>query len=289
LQAAVSAYASHHIERIRREDAYARAHKNKLPDAPAWMRSDGLGAADWAVVTEYMDVLGPLKECTKRLEGRGGRLKPGEKEPKPIGRFGSIAEMIPVFEHLLTVLESRLQGYEDVAHDVHPEAPEDHLRAAIVKARDYYNKFDLSPAYYAATILHPRYKTYCDTQGEPAWLVLNNCNFQALWATYKGLPRPRTTPRAIVNNIDDAIDAIIDPGIANSHDDDEFEQWKHNEPCAAKGSEQARNPIEYWLELQDRYPNLSKLALDVLSIPASSCECERCFSELTRAFGGNTM
>jgi hypothetical protein len=32
--------------------------------------------------------------------------------------------------------------------------------------------------------------------------------------------------------------------------------------------------------LQDRYPNLSKLALDVLSIPASSCECERLFSEL---------
>jgi hypothetical protein len=40
----------------------------------------------------------------------------------------------------------------------------------------------------------------------------------------KGLPRPRTQPRAIVNNIDDAIDAIIDLGIANSHDDDEFEQ-----------------------------------------------------------------
>jgi hypothetical protein len=173
-------------------------------------------------------VLRPLKECTKRLEGRGGRLKPGEKEPKSIGRFGSIAEIILVFEHLLTVLESRLQGYENVAHDVHPEAPEDHLlinlRAAIVKARDYYNKFDLSLAYYAATILHPRYKTYCDIQWEPAWLVLNNCNFQALWATYKGLLRPRTQPRAIVNNIDDAIDAIIDLGIANSHDNDEFEQ-----------------------------------------------------------------
>ncbi|KAI1688575.1 Dimer-Tnp-hAT dimerization containing protein [Pyrenophora tritici-repentis] len=67
---------------------------------------------------------------------------------------------------------------------------------------------------------------------------------------------------------------------ANSHDDNEFEQWKRNEPCAAKGSEHARNPIKYWLELQDRYPNLSKLALNVLSIPASSCECERCFSEL---------
>jgi hypothetical protein len=53
-----------------------------------------------------------------------------------------------------------------VIHDAHEEAPKDHLainlRAAIVKAREYYNKFDLSPAYYAATILHPRYKYYCD-------------------------------------------------------------------------------------------------------------------------------
>jgi hypothetical protein len=39
------------------------------------MRLDGLSAADWQVVTEYMDVLGPLKECTKRLEGRSRQGK----------------------------------------------------------------------------------------------------------------------------------------------------------------------------------------------------------------------
>jgi hypothetical protein len=61
------------------------------------MRSDGLSAADWQVVTEYMDVLGPLKECTKRLKGRSGQ-----------GKYGSIAEIILVFEYLLSVLESRL-------------------------------------------------------------------------------------------------------------------------------------------------------------------------------------
>ncbi|KAF2023001.1 hypothetical protein EK21DRAFT_20258, partial [Setomelanomma holmii] len=51
-------------------------------------------------------------------------------------------------------------------HHRHDEAPEHHLpinlQAAIVKARDYYNRLDLSPAYYAATILHPRLKNYCD-------------------------------------------------------------------------------------------------------------------------------
>jgi hypothetical protein len=94
---AVNAYASSHINRVKTEDAYARSRNNQLLDAPAWMRSDGLSAADWQVVTEYMDVLGPLKECTKRLEGRSGQ-----------GKYGSIAEIIPVFKYLLSVLESRL-------------------------------------------------------------------------------------------------------------------------------------------------------------------------------------
>jgi hypothetical protein len=47
-----------------------------------------------------------------------------------------------------------------------------------------------------------------------------------------------------------------------------------------ENSDYAKNPILYWVELQDRYPDLSKLAIDMLSIPASSCECERMFSEL---------
>lgn len=59
------------------------------------MRSDGLTVGDWQVVTEYMNVLRPLKKCTKRLEGCGDQ-----------GNFGPTAEIIPVFGYLLGVLES---------------------------------------------------------------------------------------------------------------------------------------------------------------------------------------
>jgi hypothetical protein len=38
--------------------------------------------------------------------------------------------------------------------------------------------------------------------------------------------------------------------------------------------------LNNWEELCDHYPDLSKLALDVHSIPASTCECKRLFSEL---------
>jgi hypothetical protein len=112
-------------------------------------------AFHWQVITEYIDVLKPLKAATKRLEGRGKS-----------SAFGAVAEIIPVFEYLLGVYENRLQSYDDVIHDEHDESPEDHLainlHTALLKAHDYYNKLDLSPAYYAAIILYPRYKHYLD-------------------------------------------------------------------------------------------------------------------------------
>ena len=277
LQSALNAYANHHIRRVRDEDTYAESRGNKLPEAPRWMRSDGLTAADWAVVTEYLDVLKPLKSATKRLEGRGESR-----------RFGAIAEIIPIFEYILSYYEQRVKAYEAVDYNAHDEAPEDHLainlRAAWAKISEYYAKLDDSPAYYAATILHPYYKTYCDTvwSDKPEWLIANNRNFCALWQLYSASPHKVRRPKIVMSDMDDAIDSLINPSVSinNTTDDDEFEQWKRSEPRAEKGSNHANNPIKYWVELRDRYPNLSKLALDMLSIPASSCECERLFSEL---------
>ncbi|KAF7451186.1 hypothetical protein A1F99_029630 [Pyrenophora tritici-repentis] len=271
LQLAVNGYANYHIQKIETEDAYARSRNNKLPAAPDWMRSDGINAHDWQVIAEYIDVLRPLKQATKRLEGRGKS-----------GAFGAIAEVILVFEYLLGVYEDRLQSYEDVIYDEHTESPEDHLainlRAALVKAREYYNKLDLSPAYYAAIILHPRYKSYLDAAwaDKPDWLESSNRKFQHLWAEYKSLPKPRLRPKVRHNDIDDAINSFIEPAGLTENEEDEYEAWKRSEPIASEGVD----PIKYWVGLRDRYPSLSKFAIDMLSIPGSSCECERLFSEL---------
>jgi hypothetical protein len=94
LQAAVNAYAGHHIRLLRDEDTYAISKGNSLPTAAPWMRSSGLSAADWGVITEYLDVLKPLKLATKRLEGRGKG-----------GQYGAIYEVIPVFEYILAYYE----------------------------------------------------------------------------------------------------------------------------------------------------------------------------------------
>jgi hypothetical protein len=77
LSDAINLYAAYYIERTARDDAYATIYNKKKPVVLLWMRSTGLVAADWAVVTEYIKVLKPLKEATKRLEARGKQGKHG--------------------------------------------------------------------------------------------------------------------------------------------------------------------------------------------------------------------
>jgi hypothetical protein len=116
---------------------------------------------------------------------------------------------------------------------------------------------------------------------KPDWLVASNASFKALRAQYNTSPCAVRLSAVILSDID-ALDGILNPSTASSltADKDEFKRWKRSEPAAERGTEHADNPIKYWVGIRDCYPSLSKLALDVLSIPASSCECERLFSEL---------
>ncbi|KAI1685630.1 Dimer-Tnp-hAT dimerization containing protein [Pyrenophora tritici-repentis] len=277
LQAAYNLYAEHHINRVILEDAHAAQRNNKRPDAPNWMRSTGLRAADWAVIAEYQDCLEPLKYATKRLEGRS-------KD----GKYGAIYEVIPVFEYVLSKLEARARPFEHVDFNAHAEAPEDHLnvnlRAAWSKANDYYNKLDDSPAYYAAVCLHPYYKNYCDVAwaDKADWLTSANASFQQLWAAYKPQrARQRYTTAPSSNNIDEAIIAILSRNNDREAPLDEFERWKTQEPQWTQEQYNADgNPVQYWIQLLPKYPHLAQFAIDIMTIPASSSDCERLFSEL---------
>jgi hypothetical protein len=98
-------------------------------------------------------------------------------------------------------------------------------------------------------------------------------------ALTKGLlPHYRRTK--LCSDLDDAINSFIDPFAGGDQDEDEYERWKRCEPIVGQDLLANKHPIKYWLGFRDQYPNLTKLAIDVLSIPASSCECERVFSEL---------
>jgi hypothetical protein len=223
----------------------------------------------------YLAMLQLLKLATKRLEGRS-----------TYKRFGSLAEVIPVFETILFSYEERVESYSGVNYD-EPGAPENHfainLCAAWAKAKHYFVKLNDSPAYYAATSLHPAYKRYCDNawRDKPEWLAAAQLAFQKLWGTYKDNPALPPAPAAswarTNNDLNDAIASMMEPhqGIGASNNLDEYTRWKL-EPWVPSGD----NPITYWLSRRRDYPNLTHLALDVLSILASSCDCECMFSEL---------
>lgn len=276
LQQPINAYIQYYIEKTRISDAYAQARNNKLQDTAPWMRSTGLSAHDWAVITQYIEVLKPLKEATSRLEGR-----------RKSGRFGAIHEVIPTFEYLLNHYEELAQQYDSVDYN-EADSPEDHLginvRAAWQKAQKYWEKLDDSPAYYASTILHPYYKFYCDRawRDQPTWLATSNAAFQNLWSSYKSGTTRGSPPRKKikVSSIQESIDQYVNRVEDSTEDLDEFQRWKLNERNLPWDHEHSINPIAYWISLRSVYPELSQLAIDVLSIPASSCHCERVFSEI---------
>ncbi|KAG9387065.1 Dimer-Tnp-hAT domain containing protein [Pyrenophora tritici-repentis] len=226
------------------------------------------------------DCLEPLKLATEKLEGRG-----------KAGKYGAIYETIPVFEYVLGALEARTRSYEQVDFNP-PDAPEDHLfvnlRAAWSKANDYYNKLDRSPAYYAATCLHPYYKYYCENSwvDKPEWLTSANAGFLQLWQSYKPQrtrPPSQTTAKPRHGGIDDVIGALVRRNKAQveAAHDDEYERWRTQEPeWTSEQYLSDGHPVKYWIQLRSKYPCLSQFAIDILTIPASSCDCERLFSEL---------
>ena len=102
------------------------------------------------MITEYIEVLKPLKLATDRLQGRG-----------KAGSYGALYEVIPVFKSIIADLNTCLVPFTAVNYKL-SEALEDYIainvRAARKKAATYLDKLLKVPVYYAATALHPRYK-----------------------------------------------------------------------------------------------------------------------------------
>ena len=82
--------------------------------------------------------------------------------------------------------------------------------------------------------------------------------------------------------MDDAIDALAAGDSSGEENDlDEFEYWRKYEPrWTLDQFKKEGNAICYWTILSPKYPNLAQFAINILTIPASSCDCEQVFSEV---------
>jgi hypothetical protein len=60
--------------------------------------------------------------------------------------------------------------------------------------------------------------------------------------------------------------------------EDEYDSWLKEPMWTSDQHKKGPTALQYWLSLKPKYPNLSQLAIDVLTIPASSSDCERNFA-----------
>ncbi|EKG08928.1 HAT domain-containing protein, partial [Macrophomina phaseolina MS6] len=150
----------------------------------------------------------------------------------------------------------------------------------------YYQLTDSTPAYGAAMILHPsRRAAHIKKNWPVAWHKPVLEGIKKYWEDqYQGLPVLTTTTPVLIDNLHppdeyECIARELDVVGPAMNDLDEYKSFTTQTPIAVDCS-----PLAWWLreEQRQRYPRLSKMAIDILSIPAMSAEPERVFSGARR-------
>lgn len=158
------------------------------------------------------------------------------------------------------------------------------ITCAQYKLEMYLKKMETCPVYWCAMILHPGYRgrwidRYLKPQVKSAALQAFRDLYDAEYKNYSpSEQQPSTSARPLPRDAhvlaphdSDAEDDFYDPE-PDPLQRDEVEEYL-NSPLNA-----VPNILEWWQAHNHQYPRLAKMAFDVLSTPASSCECERCFS-----------
>lgn len=219
----------------------------------------------------------------KILEG-DGQLR--QRRKGAVMAFGNPWEVVLGFERLLSKLEDfklLSEGYPD------PEHFRIGINLAWEKLDLYYQKLDETPIYYVALALHPAYRwDYFEEvwQTKPDWIDAAKAKVLEVWASdYAHLDISRSSSRQDDNEPPIKRSRFKDPFekphqaavTANSTAviGDEYLVWQRD---YGPGDEDVEDPLSYWAARQQRYPRLSRMALDFLTIPPMSAECERVFS-----------
>ena len=251
---------------------------------------DCLTDEDWLVLTKTKDILKPFSDQTKRLQSRASD-----------GTHGAAWEAYPSCEFLLQHILAKKQEYEhDYEPDDDPENAEEvtwhrkHIRTCINncwgKLDEYYQLLDDLPVYSAALALNPGQKlAFIETRWahKPGWIRDAKKKIKKDWETlWKGRQTAATT------TIPNPIHSIKYP--SSSHcEPDAFEQFLNppnfytNQPTSSIDeydeylkirAAKCEEPLAWWAGRREEWPNLFRMAMDILSIPLMSSECERIFS-----------
>lgn len=216
---------------------------------------DILSNTDWQTLTEIKGFLEKLSHATKALES-----------PETC-----IDLTLPNFEYILKIFETAKE-LNSTNHIVGPM-----LNSGWQKLQKYYELSDESHAYVTALILNPRRKwKWLEKKwlDQPTWLRDAKRKVQRLWEVeYQSTESTINTSSSRKTTNQFYIDLY-------DSDDDTFSLNDEYEIYCSTPLINTYDALKWWQEetQQKTFPNLSKMAIDYLSIPAMSTDAERLFS-----------
>ena len=164
------------------------------------------------------------------------------------------------------------------------------------KTQEYYIKTDLSVAWQASLVLHPRWKwAYFEekwTGVEKTFVVDGKKALKQMWekeyksevAIRQETVSPEPEPQidyleAMLNDLAPATERHAPP--RGSSRRDQLAQYLEEPTCNTP-------PFQYWKSKQAHWPQSASMAFDFLAIPAMSSECERVFSSCSKQTTADT-
>jgi len=270
-------------------------------------------SSDWQVVTAIEKILAPFKIASKQLQGDGITGKRSTS--------GSFDEYFPVIEMLMNHLEDAINGIiweedkdmnmvqVDLFQNMHKKTRrllKVYIKLAWKKLDRYYTL--LTPtAYIAAVVFHPCKKW---TLFDLLWNRLPARQTQGWKKRYETSLRDIWTESYKEMALDDKPQSSVQCDIRLDYIERRLTMSKSTDKPASKSKRPARqgiasmvydelsqylsepaidnplyksNPLAWWKDIgAQRFPRLSYMATDFLTIPSSSAYMERAFSSAGR-------
>ena len=232
--------------------AFLAKHSEQLSDCE-------LSNSEWHIIETTVTFLEPFKEATKQCEGDYVTL-----------------------DKVQTHMDALVQHYKE-QQDIHSgnKSLSESLFASWYVFDKYYNLIDQTGAYTAAILLHPSKRlSYLQLAWKQAWIKPCVKRSKTLWQSYK--------KELVVNEIKPVatsfharyLEQIAAKQSTGKGAMDEFERFI-NSPTHSIDI-----PLLDWWQQEAQihcYPQLNRMAIDVLSAPAMSSDCERIFSGTRRS------
>jgi hypothetical protein len=253
--------------------------------------TDVITEEEWEEVDSLCKFLRVFYSMTKRLEGNG--------------EYGSLWMTIVNLQHLYDELHRMQEELESEGDDCYLK---NGVAFGIEKLTSYWGKIVIDPpiSYYCvATILNPQLRLIWfkdHWRKHPSWHKKAEASMKAVFQQYVDAEAEEVeddepaqlTRRKLPGGEyhDDGYERTLSVDMSlltgsrsykkqrkTTELQQYYDSYQEDFTMAKDDSPLFKDPLTWWLEVgRHSYPTLYKIALDFLSIPCTSCDCERAFS-----------